>query len=165
MPKPVATSSPKAPADGPFEEGDNPSSGQKTTSISHPNGPHTPPFEFSDKQTHNLNGPCTPVAQQIHSPHQQQQMLSSGLQVYSRRKWCKKKKAHQELATHNNSASSKNQEEAAFVRQCELLNQMGLTCGEDFQQLLGSLVDMEQRDSDLVAEKGHDSCANDNPII
>ena len=79
--------------------------------------------------------------------------------------WCKKKKAHQELVTHNNSASSKNQEEAAFVRQCDLLNQMGLTCGEDFQQLMGSLVDMEQRDSDLVAEKGHDSCANDNLII
>ena len=163
----VSTSSPKAFSDGPFEEGDIPSPGRILKNNSHINGSHTPPFESFDKQTHHLNGPCTPVAQQTvsHSPHQKQQMLSSGLQVYSRRMWCKKKKAHQELVTHNNSASSKNQEEAAFVRQCDLLNQMGLTCGEDFQQLMGSLVDMEQRDSDLVAEKGHDSCANDNLII
>ncbi|KAG5063079.1 hypothetical protein JHK85_004262 [Glycine max] len=78
----VSTSSPKAFSDGPFEEGDIPSPGRILKNNSHINGSHTPPFESFDKQTHHLNGPCTPVAQQTvsHSPHQKQQMLSSGLQ-------------------------------------------------------------------------------------
>ena len=42
---------------------------------------------------------------------------------------------------------------------------MGMTCGGDFQQLMGCLVDMEQRDSDMVAEKGDDKCINDNSLI
>lgn len=162
-----ATTSPKAVIDGPSDERDIPSLGRNLKSNSQINGSHTPTLESYDKQTHHLNGPCTPAAQQMgsHSPHQKQLKISSGLQVYSRRMWCKKKKAHKEIDTHNNSAPSKYQEEATFVRQCELLNQMGLTCGEDFQHLMESLVDMEQRDSDLVAEKGHDSGVNDKPII
>ena len=126
----------------------------------HHNGPYTPPYEYSELQPHNLFGPCTPEAQlkEHNSPHPQQQLISNGLQVYSRRKWCKKKKAQQELLTDTNSALSVKEKEEIIERQCELLNQMGLTCGGDFQQLMGCLVDME-------AEKGDDKGINDNSLI
>jgi len=51
------------------------------------------------------------------------------------------------------------------MRQSELLKQLGLTCGGDCQQLMGNLADMEQRDTDMAAEKGEHICINDNPIL
>ena len=66
--------------------------------------------------------------------------------------------------TESNSAISEKEKEAITERQCELLNQMGLTRG-DIQQLMGLMADMEQRDSDLAAEKGENNCNNDNTLI
>lgn len=60
---------------------------------------------------------------------------------------------------------SSDQEEEAIMRQSELLKQLGLTCGGDCQQLMGNLADMEQRDTDMAAEKGEHICINDNPIL
>lgn len=150
----------QASADSPSEEEDVPRFGQNMKSSFHHNGPHTPLYEYSELQAHNHIGPCTPEAQlkEHNSPHQQQQLITNGLQVYSRRKWCKNKKVQQELLTDTNSALSVKEKEEITERQCELLNQMGMTCGGDFQQLMGCLVDME-------AEKGDDKGINDNSFI
>lgn len=166
-PKAVSNSSPKAPAVRPFEEEHHPSPDQHTLNTNHHNGPLTQPLLFSEKQDHNSIGPCTPEAQLLDhvSPQQQQQLLSNGLQVYSRRKWCKKQKAHQEVLPQNIPVFSSDQEEEAIMRQSELLKQLGLTCGGDCQQLMGNLADMEQRDTDMAAEKGEHICINDNPIL
>lgn len=96
----------RASANCPSEAEADPKLGQNVeTSFDH-NGPHTPLYEYSE--VHNHIGPFTlntPEAQlkEYNISHQQQQEIPNVLQVYSRRKWCKKKEAQKELLTESNS--------------------------------------------------------------
>ncbi|KAL3024266.1 hypothetical protein AAZX31_04G110500 [Glycine max] len=146
-----------------YEEEEAPKSGQHVEFTSH--GSHTPPYGYSE--AHNHIGPSTintPEAK-LNETHQQHQEISKGLQVYTRKKWYKKKEAQQDSLTELNSALLEKEKEAITERQRELLYQMGLTHGGDPQQFLGLMADLEQRDNDMAAEKGVDRCTNDNTLI
>ena len=50
-------------------------------------------------------------------------------------------------------------------KQCALLKEMGLTHGEDIQQVMGMMLDMEKRDNNVAAEKGINIINHDNPLL
>ena len=79
---------------------------QKVDSIYDHNGPHTPVFEYSLDHTVKCFGPETNLGLSTHTTpeaqikefdffKEQQQEPAGALQVYSRKRWCKKKEAQQ----------------------------------------------------------------------
>ena len=145
------------------EEAATPKSGQHVESSSHE--PHTPsPGVLT---AHNHIGPSTfnYTEAQLHGSHQQHQDLSKDLQVYSRKKWFKKKEAHHDSSTELKPALLEKEKEDTTERQRELIYQMGLTHGGDPQQLMRLMADLEQRDGDMAAEKGVDRSTNDYSLL
>ena len=96
---------------------------------------------------------------------EQQQELSNALQVQSRKRLCKKKEAQQDGKTDAVKVISEREKEAITEKQCELINQMGLTHGGDIQQIMGMMVDMEKRDNKLAAGKGENTLNHDNTFL
>ena len=129
-------------------------------------GPHTPHYIYS--QPHNMKhlGPCpltTPEAQvKEYDKHKEQQQE---LQVYSRRRDCKKKTAQQDGLTDESNAVPQRENEDSTDKQCELIYQMGLTHQGDIKQIKGLMEGMEKRDNVLAAEIGENIFNHDDTLI
>lgn len=109
----------------------------------------------------------TPEAQNNISANSkvQQQESTNTLQVYTRKKWCRKKEAQQEVMEDMEKEFSDIEKQFTSEKQWELINQMGLTHGGEIQQIKGVLVDMENRDKTMAVEKGVNITDNDNSCI
>ncbi|KAL5170332.1 hypothetical protein HKD37_11G032053 [Glycine soja] len=128
--------------------------------------PHTPHYIYSQPHTMQHLGPCpltTPEAQvKVYDKHKEQQQE---LQVYSRRRGCKKKIAQQDGPTDESNAVPQRENEDSTDKQCELIYQMGLTLQGDIKQIKGLMEDMEKRDNMLATEMGENIFNHDNTII
>lgn len=129
-------------------------------------GPHTPHYIYSQPHTMQHLGPCpltTPEAQvKEYDKHKEQQQE---LQVYSRRRDCKKKIAQQDGLADESNVVPQRQNEDSTDKQCELIYQMGLTHQGDIKQIKGLMEGMEKRDNVLVAEMGENIFNHDNTLI
>lgn len=96
---------------------------------------------------------------------EQQQELSNVLQVYSRKKGCKKKEAQRDGLISVDKVLSEREKEDSIEMQCGLINQMDLTHGGEIKQIMGLMADLEKRDNELAAEKGENNCNHDNTVL